>query len=512
VARKFVPSKHPRDRFGRFTRSSSAQASTAEREQAAQVATGLKPKRGVTGAKASAYLEQVGDGKHRDAVADYTGGGYVDTHKALRAGKTDDASVKAMDAAMVELPDDLVVSRRVPKAQFGDVNPDDLVGLKVTDAAYAPTSIGAVRATKSDVRLRIAVPKGTRAAVNPDTGEIILDRNLDMVVASVDRNPAGSTDVFLTVLPKAGKANADAPKPAPAKPAKKAAPKPKPAPEPDSDSEQPEGGAEVRAEFMKLKVAELQARMRERGLKPGKLRKSELVDALVADETGSETPATEPQPEAPVLSYDERVAAAASGDAALNATPFSLVRTDTHARLGNRNGLSAESRQALIAYRGNDYIAMNTQLRGLGESTRKPQIDELIKGVDQGLAASRLPQDTLTWRGIRSGSRIFGDRADGNLTGFTWREDAYVSSSSEREVAGWFSGHGGVRMRVLTPAGVGAIQLSAVRDDAGYQDEAEIVLERGVGMRVVADRGIDPDGVRDLDVEVIPVNAAPGVM
>lgn len=496
MARTFVPSKHPRDRFGRFTRSRSAQSTDGDREQAAAVATGLKPKRGITGAKAGTYLAGIGDARQWDAVAEYSAGGYVTTHKALRAGKTDDPSVQAMDAAMIELPDDLVVSRRVPKAQFGDIDVDALLGLKVKDAAYSPTSIGAVRATKGDVRLRIAVPAGTRAAVNPDTGEVILDRDLEMVVANVDRNPAGSTDVFLTVLPKAGAA---VPK---RSPAKNAAPR-NTAPAEADTGEQPDGGR-VRADLMKQRVPQLQAMMRERGLKPGRLRKSQLVDALVADETGTEgEPGNEPAPQEPA-SYEARIAAANAGDDALTAVPLSLVRGST--------GLPSASRDALDAYRGSSYLTINERLRASDEEfdgLDTADVDQLIADIDKAMTASQLGQSTVTWRGLQSGRRVFGDRLDSDMTGLEWREDAYMSTTAERSVADRFGAdYKGVRMRVLTPPGVGAIQLSGVRDKTGHRDEAEILLERGVRMRVAADRGVDTNGTRNLDVEVLPEGAA----
>jgi hypothetical protein len=86
-----------------------------------------------------------------------------------------------------------------------------------------------------------------------------------------------------------------------------------------------------------------------------------------------------------------------------------------------------------------------------------------------------------------------------------WREDAYLSTSASQAVTdGFVRGTDGVRMRLLVPAGVGAVQVSDTIDAAGHIDEAEILLERGRTLRVVADRGFDTDGVRDLDVEVVP--------
>jgi hypothetical protein len=423
AARKFVPSLHPRDRFGRFTRSRSAQATQAERDKAAKVATALKPKRGVTGAKAGTYLSSIASEQHREAVSAYTSGGYEPTHKALRAGKAGDASVRAMDAAMIELPDDLVVSRRVPLSAFAGTDPISLEGFKVKDAAYAPTAIGAVRATKNDMRMRIAIPKGTRAAVDPDTGEVILDRDLEMVVAKVEDNPAGGMDMWLTVLPK-DRANG-APKPA-----KKTAPK-KTAPAPaDAEVDRPEGGDEVRADLMKLRVPELQARMRERGLKPGKLRKSQLVDALVADEMGNEgdgkapdvspaaTPekAPEPRDTVPPATLDEQIPTTISdllarngsrptdvvslarlrdelGDADRAEVDAALLRLD-RARViqldsdPNRKALTARAKAAAIRLGGEDMHLVSLMQPIADEPAEARPVDDRIRQALDDFIAS----------------------------------------------------------------------------------------------------------------------------
>lgn len=307
---KWMPSKHPRDRFGRFTRSRSTKATAGERAQAEQVASGLKPKRGITGARAGAYLDSFAPAKNRTAVAAYVEGGYVDTHKLLRAGNTGDPSVAAMDAAMVDLPDDVALSRRVPVAVFGPAGPEALVGMRVRDAAYAPSSIGALRATKGAVRMRISAPAGTRAAVNPQTGEIILNRDLDMVVTRVEKNGVGGFDMHVVVLPKtAAKTDGTAPvKTADA--VKKATPKKAPASkplapaaEPAAKPKKPAGSGNTeptsatsseafRADLMRQKVPQLKDMMRERGLKPGTLRKNDLVGALTADEFGDDAKAS----------------------------------------------------------------------------------------------------------------------------------------------------------------------------------------------------------------------------
>lgn len=471
MAGKFNAVQHPRDRFGRFTKSRTVKATPKDRAAAKTAAEGFTPKQ--VGADRKAYLQSI--------AQDGTAGGLAqvaDVNKELRAGK-DSPSAAGLERSMVDLPDDVLLSRRVPLSAFGATDPVSLTGMKVRDAGFAPTQLGTVKAADGQVRMRIAAPAGTRAAVNPATGEVILDRDTEMVVARVEKSPAGGHDMYLTVLPKAGT-------------------KPQPAGEPQTE---PAGTADsaktVRGDLMKLKVAELQAQMRERGLKPGKLRKSQLVDALVGDETGHE-PATP--------TYDDRVTAAVADRAALTSVPFSLVRPETHARLGNRKGLSVESRDALIAYREHDYARINGQLRDAGQGldpVNDPEADQWIQQIDTAMTASPLPGDVVTWRGLRTGRGIFGERLEGDLTGMEWREDAYVSSSADRDIAEGFAGSRGVLMRVLTPAGVGAVQVSGMGDDAGHENEAEILIEHGVGVRVVADRGIDANRIRHLDVEVL---------
>ncbi len=465
MARTFDPSRHPRDRFGRFTKSRTVKASAKDKAAAGRVADAFTPKQI---SDRGAYLRQVGGG-NAGPVGDVAG-----ANRALRAGKDAPGD---LDARMVALPDDVVLSRSVPASAFGSTDPVSLQGMKVRDAGFAPTLLGTVQAGEGQVRMRIAAPAGTRAAVDPVTGEVVLDRDTEMVVARVTKTDSGH-DMYLTVLPKAGSAPVEL--------------------------ETPEGAGGVRADLMKLRVPELQARMRERGLKPGRLRKSQLVDALVADETGTDSPEPTPDPAPP--SFDARVDAAASGPEALTAPPLSLTRQDTHAA-GTKPGLTVESREALLDYQGYSFTSINGALRGTitPDVPNWGHIQEQIAALDTAMAASPLPRDVVTYRGVRYGRRIFGDRLDGDLTGMRWREDAYLSTSADRGVPeGFTRGQAGVQMRILVPAGVGAVQVSEMVDSDGFEDEAEILVARGQVLQVVGDRGVDGDGVRLLDVEVVP--------
>jgi hypothetical protein len=481
--RRWNPTLHPRDKNGRFTRSGTRELKKGDRVNAASVMAGFRPKRGVTGAKAGGYLSGIAPARQGrsggGAVDRYLNqGGFVDVHKALRAGKAaDNADVAELDAAMIELPDDLLVSRRVPVSMFGDVAPDQLVGMKVRDAAYSPVSLSTVPGRADDVRMRIAVPAGTRAIVAPETGELILDRDLEMAVASVEKNSAGGWDMHLVVLPKDGAPPGSGPQPGPAGT--------------DTAPADDDADAALRAELMRLRVPELQRRARDRGLKPGKRRKSQLVDLIVADERGGTEPADNtPQP-------GDTATGPLVGDAARAAAPVSI------ARRRSRGALTRAERQALVDYKGALYMSANNTLRReRGQIPDTPEYRTLarrIRTIDTAVAKSPLTADVQVTRGVKVGRAVFGEAWDRDLTGAEWTEHAYLSTSTSDKTAGLFSDLGhrdAAKMRILVPAGTPAVELS------GSGDEAELLLRRGLRMRVVSDTG--PGENRELAVEVVP--------
>ncbi|GAA4439452.1 ADP-ribosyltransferase [Phytohabitans houttuyneae] len=513
--RKFNPTLHPRDKNGRFTRSGTRDLKKGDRTAAAAVMAGFKPKRGVAGAKAAGYLSGIsgssGPGQ-TSAVQRYLNeGGFVDVHQALRAGKgADNPDVAELDAAMIELPDDLLVSRRVPLAMFGDATPDQLVGMKVRDAAYSPVSLSTVPGKADDVRLRIAVPKGTPAIVAPDSGELVLDRDLEMAVTSVEKNTVGGWDMHLVVLPKDGARDGSGGRspaggersdqtPEAEPPAADAMPEASPAPSGDDTD------AALRAELMRLRVPELQRRARERGLKPGRARKSQLVDMIVADERGDDSGDTTPAPEAPAPAAPSRTTGPLVGDAARDAAPVSIARGRA------RGGLTRAERQALVDYRGSLYLSANGVLRqGAGQVPDSPEYRTLarrIEGTDAAIAKSPLTADVEVARGVKTGRAVFGDAWDGDLTGAEWVEHAYVSTSTSEKTAGQFAdfgARGGAKMRIRVPAGTPGVELSG--GGIGASSESEILLRRGLTMRVVSDSG--PGENRELVVEVVPDGGA----
>lgn len=199
---------------------------------------------------------------------------------------------------------------------------------------------------------------------------------------------------------------------------------------------------------------------------------------------------------------EARFAQAATGQKALDASPLALDLVDW-----------AGDRQltALVAYRNNDYEAINRQLRS---GTTGPAHGHLIEQMDAALEGSRLTDDVVVFRGIGDGRVAFGDRIDGDLTGVSWTERAFVSTSVDEEIAREFAfdanpGAGHVLLRLVVPEGTGAVRLSGIRLSAITEDvaEGELLLQRGLRMRVVKDYGV-VDGVRRLDVEVLPATKA----
>jgi len=203
-------------------------------------------------------------------------------------------------------------------------------------------------------------------------------------------------------------------------------------------------------------------------------------------------------------------------DAAQNADAL----TAAPARIGTKKdplpgavGLTpAQQREAyrgLLDYKGPSYVAINGWLRG-GMRERfsaaeieaaRPDAERRIAAIDLGMLASPLARDVMVYRGVFAARDLFGDRATGDLTGHEWVEQSYVSTSAMESLGRQFARNnpsGGVLLRILVPRGVHGVTLSAYGGKEG-----ELLLQRGLRLRVAVDRGI-VDGVRVLEVEVLP--------
>lgn len=191
--------------------------------------------------------------------------------------------------------------------------------------------------------------------------------------------------------------------------------------------------------------------------------------------------------------FDKRFKKARTGRKALRAARSSADLMKTEA-----------VRPAAVEY----YIAtgareLNRNLRTGGPRTHVEEV--AVDRLDSMIAESPLSDDVVVMRGIANPRVMFGDRwsDDGDNTGLTWRDDAFVSTTTSERVAEHFSqGLGGaVRMNILLPEGTHAMHLRNVVDPSADYDQ--LLVQRGLRYRIMRDRGVDRSGARQLDVMVV---------
>lgn len=210
--------------------------------------------------------------------------------------------------------------------------------------------------------------------------------------------------------------------------------------------------------------------------------------------------------------FEEKVKVAVRGEPLLSTVARSYASGAGDRSISNMattpEGITPSQMSAAIgSYRGSGYHPINAVTRAAegGPIHQDNQVGREIHAIDAVMAESRTTVPVQVWRGFY-GPSIFGPNYNGDLTGVEFDEFGYASTSSERSVANRFAGSSssGVVMRTVVPPGVGAVQLSNVCPGSSISCEAELLLERGLRFRIVADRGIGPDGRRHLDAEVIP--------
>lgn len=236
----------------------------------------------------------------------------------------------------------------------------------------------------------------------------------------------------------------------------------------------------------------------------------------------------------------------ASGQEALDAVPAKLTRPP-RGHYGDYAGEKLDgppgmgSARALSEYEGVEYQNVNSYLRE-GSAASRGYTDEFdrqydtenaarVSEIDKTMGASKLQSDVEVSRVIKEGASVFGDTWHGdtvnwndmehgtdrwaagerpNLTGASWHEKGYSSTTADPKVAPEFGGRWAkmakespgdldgepVIMKMHVPAGSGAVQLS----EMGHA--AEILLDRNSTYTVTADHGVAADGFRYLDVEV----------
>lgn len=182
--------------------------------------------------------------------------------------------------------------------------------------------------------------------------------------------------------------------------------------------------------------------------------------------------------------------------------------------LFKRGSMTPQQRRALKTYESGWFIVIQALLRRdlWGDPDYKDE-ERDVGLIDSAMDESVLPQSIQAWRGLFNARTLFKDHLDRDLTGFTWEELGYSSTTTNESITRVFitgTNEPGakpvpdsVKMRVTIAAGVRALETSTnTKGSEANGPQAEITLQRGLIWRVVRDNGIDPEGVRHLEVEV----------
>jgi hypothetical protein len=194
-----------------------------------------------------------------------------------------------------------------------------------------------------------------------------------------------------------------------------------------------------------------------------------------------------------------------TGDEAQAIVPKGLFKQGT---------LTPAQKKSLETYETGWFMVINSFLRG---KTSREDVDNrdlnIIENIDSAMRESVLPKPIQTWRGMFRSKLLFGDSLDHDLTGFSWLEKGYGSTTTQEKVVETFNlsddrqdpkyARQNVKMKINIAAGVQALQTStSSKGSAANGPQAEITLQRDLVWKVVKDNGYDAAGVRQIEVEV----------
>jgi hypothetical protein len=214
-----------------------------------------------------------------------------------------------------------------------------------------------------------------------------------------------------------------------------------------------------------------------------------------------------------------------------NVTPLTLVKPtrkepltgdDAHRvvpkGLFKRGTLTPKQRKELKTYESGWFMVINGFLRrSLWGDPDYKRDEETATVVREAIRESILPEPIQTWRGMFQAKSVFGDSWDNDLTGFSWDDLAFGSTTTDEKIVDLFNLKqesrnpalaGDVKMKVYVPAGVGALETStSTKGSAANGPQAEITLQDGLTWKVIKDNGFNSEGVRQLEVSVTPIGS-----
>jgi len=164
-------------------------------------------------------------------------------------------------------------------------------------------------------------------------------------------------------------------------------------------------------------------------------------------------------------------------------------------------GMTPEEGRALASYREAGFVRVNKSLRKGGGELPPGPAGKTVQTIDGAMSRSHLSHAVSVERGIRSGSPVFGERWNSDLTGTRFVDHGFVSTTADPAIAEDFSHvfidqtEGGARVALHVPAGTPAIELS------GREHESELLLGRGLTFEITSDTGPGPN--RRLQMTVV---------
>lgn len=132
------------------------------------------------------------------------------------------------------------------------------------------------------------------------------------------------------------------------------------------------------------------------------------------------------------------------------------------------------------------------------------EVKTIVKHLDEMMKETHTERELSTYRGIMDPAALFGGawKSDGDNTGLSWTDPAFVSTTGDTSMAETFSKYSGKApeptiMKIKLPAGQRALRM-----ESDHYDQTELLLDRGLKFRIISDNR-DENGYRRLDVEVI---------
>jgi len=198
-----------------------------------------------------------------------------------------------------------------------------------------------------------------------------------------------------------------------------------------------------------------------------------------------------------------------TGQAAHDVVPKGLFK---------RGSMTPKQRAELKTYSTGWFAVINGVLRGRRQKDPDYKREvETIKYIKEALDGSVLPEPIQTWRGMYNARRVFGESWDNDLTDFSWDDLGFGSTTTDEAIVDSFNlktesvipkWSGDVKMKVLVPAGVKALETSSrTKGSKENGPQAELTLQDGLTWKVVKDNGFNPEGVREIEVEVYPIGS-----